>query len=89
MGVLNYVVEPEDVMQKAMEIAHSILKLSTVAVQNAKEAVLKLRDMQIDQAFEVESLLGYKAFTSDDAREGLAAFYEKRTPDFPSKKWNR
>lgn len=86
-GVLNYVVEPEQLMSKAMELAHNFLRLSTTALQTAKEAVLKLRDMPLEQAFDVESMLGYKAFTSEDAREGLESFYEKRTADFPSKKW--
>lgn len=86
-GILNYVVEPEEVMPKAMELARQFLELSTTAVQTAKESVLKLWDMQLDQAFDTEAMLGYKAFTSMDAREGLAAFYEKRPAKFPSRKW--
>lgn len=86
-GIVNYVVEPEEVMAKAMELANIFLNLSTTAVQTAKESVLKLWDMQIDQAFDTESMLGYKAFTSEDAKEGLASFYEKRTANFPSRKW--
>lgn len=86
-GILNYVVEPEEVMDKAMEIAEKFLSLSTVAVQTAKEAVIKLREIPLEQAFETEAMLGYKAFTSSDAKEGLDAFYNKRKPDFPSRKW--
>lgn len=86
-GILNYVVEPEEVMPKAMELARQFLELSTTAVQTAKESVLKLWDMQLDQAFDTEAMLGYKAFTSPDAREGLASFYEKRKANFPSRKW--
>lgn len=86
-GVLNYVVEPGQVMVKAMEIARKFLSLSTTAVQIAKESVIKLREMPLEQAFETEAMLGYKAFTSTDAKEGLNAFYSKRKPDFPSKRW--
>ena len=86
-GLLNAVVPPEQVMEKAMEMAKKLCACSTRAVQTAKESVLKLREMPAEQAFETEALLGYKAFTSEDAKEGLAAFYEKRKPDFPSKKW--
>lgn len=86
-GILNYVVKPEEVMDKAMEIAEKFLSLSTVAVQTAKEAVIKLREIPLEQAFETEAMLGYKAFTSSDAKEGLDAFYNKRKPDFPSRKW--
>ena len=86
-GVLNHVVAPKDVMDKAMEIAKKFCTLSTTAVQTAKESVLKLREIPLEQAFETEALLGYKAFTSEDAKEGLAAFYDKRKPEFPSRKW--
>ena len=85
--LLNYVVEPGQVLEKAMEIAEKFLSLSTTAVQIAKESVIKLREVPLEQAFETEAMLGYKAFTSDDAKEGLDAFYNKRKPDFPSKKW--
>ena len=74
-------------MDKAMEIAKKFCTLSTTAVQTAKESVLKLREIPLEQAFETEALLGYKAFTSEDAKEGLAAFYDKRKPEFPSRKW--
>lgn len=86
-GILNYVVEPEEVLPKAMELAHRFLELSTTAVQTAKESMLKLWDLPIDQAFDTEAMLGYKAFTSEDAKEGLASFYEKRPPSFPSRRW--
>lgn len=85
--ILNYVVEPDQLMDKAMELAQQFLSLSTTAVQIAKESVLKLREIPMEQAFETEALLGYKAFTSDDAREGLDSFYNKRKPDFPSRRW--
>lgn len=86
-GVLNYVVPKENLMDKAMELANRFTELSTTAVQVAKESIVKLNDMPLESAFETEALLGYKAFTSTDAKEGLDAFYNKRTPQFPSKKW--
>ena len=43
--------------------------------------------MPLEQAFNTEAMLGYKAFTGEDAKEGLDAFYNKRKPEFPSKKW--
>ncbi len=64
-----------------------ILVSSTSAVQIAKESVIALREVPLEQAFETEAMLGYKAFTGEDAKEGLDAFYNKRKPEFPSKKW--
>ncbi len=86
-GILNYVVEPDDVMNKAEEIANILLSNSTIAMQIAKESVIKLREIPLEQAFETEAMLGYKAFTSNDAKEGLDAFYNKRKAVFPSSKW--
>jgi enoyl-CoA hydratase/carnithine racemase len=86
-GVLNYVVAPDQVMDKAMELARLFLPLSTTAVQTAKQSILKLHEIPLEQAFETESMLGYKAFTSTDAKEGLDAFYNKRRPQFPSRGW--
>ena len=71
MGLLNYVVKQEQVMDKAMEIARKFLSLSTSAVQIAKESVIALREIPLEQAFETEAMLGYKAFTGEDAKEGL------------------
>lgn len=85
--ILNYVVEPDQLMDKAMELAQQFLTLSTTAVQIAKESVLKLREIPLEQAFETEALLGYKAFTSADAKEGLDSFYNKRKANFPSCNW--
>lgn len=86
-GILNYVVEPDDVMNKAEEIANILLSNSTIAMQIAKESVIKLREIPLEQAFETEAMLGYKAFTSNDAKEGLDVFYNKRKAVFPSSKW--
>ena len=86
-GILNYVVKPEDLFNESIKIAEKILDLSSIAVQAAKESVIKLLSLPMDQAFDMEALLGYKAFVSPDAKEGLDAFYNKRKPNFPSKKW--
>jgi enoyl-CoA hydratase len=73
-GVVNQVVEPDQVESVAMEIAGRIAGFSPTAIQTIKEAVLTLQDLPLDEAFAQEARLGQRTFTSDDARRGLAAF---------------
>lgn len=76
-GVVNQVVDPDQVEPVAVEIAERIAALSTTAIQTIKEAVLTLQDLPLDEAFAREARLGQRTFTSDDARRGLTAFAER------------
>lgn len=87
MGLLNYVVKQEQVMDKAMEIALQVLVSQHLGGTDREGIRNTLREIPLEQAFETEAMLGYKAFTGEDAKEGLDAFYNKRKPEFPSKKW--
>ncbi|WP_369134847.1 enoyl-CoA hydratase/isomerase family protein [Modestobacter sp. I12A-02662] len=84
-GLLNQVVAPDAVLDTAMALAQRLARNSGTAMAVVKEAVQHLSDLPADQAFRYEALLGQKAFTSADAEEGLAAFYERRRPEFPSR----
>jgi enoyl-CoA hydratase/carnithine racemase len=84
-GLLNDVVPAADLLDTALELAHRLAARSGTALETIKEAVLRLGDLPQDQAFHSEALYGQKAFTSPDAREGLAAFAERRRPEFPSR----
>lgn len=76
-GVVNQVVDPDQVEPVAMEIAERIAALSPTAIQTIKEAVLTLQDLPLDEAFAREARLGQRTFTSDDAKRGLTAFAER------------
>lgn len=84
-GLLNAVVLDDDVLPTAIQWAERITRLSGTAVTTTKEAVLRLADVPLDQAFHAEALYGQRAFTSADAREGLDAFTHRRQPHFPSR----
>ncbi len=84
-GLLNAVVPADAVLETALSWARRISSLSGTALATIKESVLRLGDLPQDQAFRVEALYGQKAFSSDDAREGLNAFAKRRTPRFPSR----
>ncbi|AYJ48366.1 enoyl-CoA hydratase/isomerase family protein [Rhodococcus sp. P1Y] len=86
MGLVNSVVEPNRVLETAMEWADRIATLSGNALSVTKRAVQQLADMPLDAAFHAEALYGQQAFASDDARAGLAAFANRSTPVFPSRR---
>ncbi|GAA5144423.1 crotonase/enoyl-CoA hydratase family protein [Microbacterium pseudoresistens] len=83
-GIVNQVVPATDLLDVAWDIAGDLLTRSRTAVATVKAAVRELIDLPYDEAFRREALLGQGAFTSDDAREGLTAFAERRAPVFPS-----
>ena len=73
-GVVNRVVDSDQVEPLAYEMAAKIAALSPIAIQTIKEAALTLQDLSLAEAFRVEAALGQRTFTSADAKRGLAAF---------------
>jgi enoyl-CoA hydratase/carnithine racemase len=82
MGLINHIVEREQLEAEAMTLARTVAGNGSYAVQRIKEAVWRQTDMPLYEAYELESQLGEDVFHSDEAREGLAAFAEKRAPRF-------
>jgi enoyl-CoA hydratase len=85
-GLLNRVVAHEHLMDEALTLARRLLERSGSALEVIKSSVLRLGDMPLEAAFHAEALYGQQAFDSPDSREGLAAFAERRRPDFPSRR---
>jgi enoyl-CoA hydratase len=78
-GLVSEVVPPENLLDKAVECAESIMKNSPVAIGLAIEAV---NAAYHTDGFKVESHLFGKAFASEDFKEGTQAFVERRKPHF-------
>lgn len=81
-GLVARVVEPEAWLEEAKALARDIASKGPVAVRLAKEAVDRAFEAPLQLGLEYERRLLYLAFASDDAREGLQAFGEKRKPNF-------
>ena len=81
-GLINRVVPPAELMPQTLALAERIKALSPSAIAVIKESVHRLIDLPEGEAFVEEARLGQRAFTSADARKGLAAFAQKRTPIF-------
>jgi enoyl-CoA hydratase len=81
-GLVARVVPDELVVEDALALAAKIATKSPVALRLAKEAVNAAYEMSLTDALAHERRLFYLLFASEDQKEGMAAFLEKRTPDF-------
>lgn len=81
-GLVARVVAREAWLDEAKRLAREIASKGPVATRLAKEAVDSAHETTLGLGLEYERRALYLAFASEDAREGLQAFLEKRTPDF-------
>ncbi|SFE85252.1 short chain enoyl-CoA hydratase [Chitinophaga sp. CF118] len=84
-GLINRIVPVELYLQEAVKLATEIAALSPLAVKMAKESVLKAFDSSLEEGLHFERKNFYLLFASDDQKEGMQAFVEKRTPVFKGK----
>jgi enoyl-CoA hydratase len=81
-GLVARVVGDGEWLEEAKRVAGDIASKAPVATRLAKEGVDRAYEAPLDLGLEHERRLLYLAFASDDAKEGLTAFMEKRKPDF-------
>ncbi|HET8778203.1 MAG TPA: enoyl-CoA hydratase-related protein [Candidatus Limnocylindria bacterium] len=81
-GLIAVITQDELVVEDALALAAQIATKSPIALRLAKEAVNAAYEMSLTDALAHERRLFYLLFASDDQKEGMAAFLEKRTPDF-------
>jgi methylglutaconyl-CoA hydratase len=80
MGLINAAVTAEQLDDRVGRLAESILKGAPGAVAGSKRLVREVPDMGIAEAFAFTSRLSAEYFASEEAREGMAAFAQKRAP---------
>ena len=78
--LVNYVVEPEDVMAKAKEIADKIVANAPLSLAAIKEATIKGADMGLEERVKYAGQKRNEILETEDAKEGVLAFAEKRAP---------
>jgi len=81
-GLVTRVVSKEQFLAEALLLAHEIASRSPIAVRLAKEAVLAAEEMSLSPGLEYERKLFYSLFATEDQKEGMKAFVEKRKPSF-------
>ncbi|HXI13269.1 MAG TPA: enoyl-CoA hydratase-related protein [Thermoanaerobaculia bacterium] len=85
IGLVNRVVPAEDLMANAEEMARKIISRSPVAVRAAIEAVNSGSEMPFEEGQFLEATLFGLLCASEDMKEGMNAFLEKRPAKFPGK----
>lgn len=85
IGLVNAVTAPEDLMDYVKKIAERIISKGKLAVRLAKAAVNEGTQTDIDRAMTIEADLFGLCFSTDDQKEGMSAFLEKRSPQFTGK----
>jgi enoyl-CoA hydratase len=81
-GLVAVLTQDELVVEDALALAAKMATKSPLALRVAKEAVNAAYEMSLTDALAHERRLFYLLFASEDQKEGMAAFVEKRTPDF-------
>ncbi|HEB95177.1 MAG TPA: enoyl-CoA hydratase/isomerase family protein [Sedimenticola thiotaurini] len=81
-GLVNHVHPADRLRQEGLAMARGILEKGPLAVKLVKEAVQRGQDLDLDNACALESEVFGLCFSSEDQKEGMSAFLEKRSPDY-------
>jgi 2-(1,2-epoxy-1,2-dihydrophenyl)acetyl-CoA isomerase len=82
LGLVNAVVPHEQLAHETAAWASRLAALPPIAAQAAKDAVYRSERSDLATALELEAEIQLRCFRSEDATEGMAAFREKRAPNF-------
>jgi enoyl-CoA hydratase len=85
IGLVNKVVDREELMEAAKKLASKIASKAPLAIQCAKEALNRSMEVGLYEGLAHESYLHAYTCATQDKKEGVAAFLEKRKPGFQGK----
>jgi len=80
LGLINEIVPPEQLLDRAYGWARRITANAPLAVQATKESVLRCLALDLEEAYKLEQEISSRVFQTEDAKEGPKAFAEKRPP---------
>lgn len=81
-GVVNAVVPADQLMDSVLAVARQISSRAPLSVRGLKRVVHGGQDLDLKQAMDLELTIYNSLFVTEDRREGVASFNEKRTPAF-------
>jgi enoyl-CoA hydratase len=82
IGLVSRVVAAAELLEEALKTAEKIAAFSPTAVMMAKESVARADEMPLAEGLRFERRLFQALFATEDRKEGMAAFLEKRAPKF-------
>jgi enoyl-CoA hydratase len=85
LGIVNRVIAPELLMEETLRFAKKLAKQPPLSLRFIKEAVHKAVDYPLYEGMQFERKNFYLLFSSEDQKEGMKAFIEKRKPHFKGK----
>lgn len=85
IGLVNKIAEPDELMSEALKMAVKIAKKAPIAVKYSKEAINKGIQTDIDSAIAIEAGLFGLCFATEDQKNGMVAFLEKKEADYKNK----
>ena len=84
-GLVSRVLPTENLLDEALKVAERIAGLSQPIVMMAKEAVNRAYETTLAEGIRFERRLFHSTFATEDQKEGMTAFSEKRKPDFKNR----
>lgn len=85
IGLVNAVVKQEELIEKTLELAKEILSKGQLAVRYSKAAINRGIETDIETGILIEKNLFSLCFATEDQKEGMTAFVEKRKPNYLNK----
>jgi methylglutaconyl-CoA hydratase len=82
MGLVSEVVPPEKLMQRARELAGTLLEVSVTSLTRTKRLLSDLSEKELDRELEIAIHENARIRSTADFHEGLTAFLEKRKPQW-------
>lgn len=82
IGLVNKVVEPEKLMEEAKNLANIIASNAPIAIRFCKSAINRGMQMDMDTAIIYEAEVFGECYSTEDQKEGMEAFIEKRSKKF-------
>jgi enoyl-CoA hydratase len=81
-GLASRVVPAELVVEEAVKLGKELAQKPPISIRLAKQAVTKAFEGRVDDGVDLERLLFYLLFATQDAHEGMHAFVDKRQPSY-------